>query len=46
MVGTATHYTGETTIDKLSVQYMTGYLNPDYYGSSILGFTGTSSSYV
>ena len=46
MVGTATHYTGETTIDKLSTQYMTGYLNPDYYGSSILGFTGTSSSYV
>jgi hypothetical protein len=46
MVGTATHYTGETTIDKLSSQYMTGYLNPDYYGSSILGFTGTSSSYV
>ena len=45
-IGTSAYYTGETTIDDLNIKYRIGYLGEDYQGASILGFTGTSGSYV
>ena len=49
-IGTSKFYFGETTYDGSKSIYgpnsYVGYISSDYYGSSILGFTGTSSDYV